>query len=106
MKWVRYNQDYPQRYAFKRDVPKAWQHWAVKVRFLWETVWIVRDESGKVYMPDGGWVTTLDFFLKTPGHVIGFRDMTTADAHDWAVEWRTAMADKIQDQIEAARKAG
>lgn len=55
MKWVRYNQSYPQRYAFKRDVPTCWQHWAIKVRFRWETVWIVRDESGNVYMPDGGW---------------------------------------------------
>lgn len=94
MKWIRYNQAYPQRWSFKQDIPAPWQRWAKKVTFPFETVWIVRDENRLVYMPDGQWAETFDFFLRTPGHVIGLADLSTADAHDWAIEWRAAMTDR------------
>lgn len=99
MKWVRYNQTLPQRWALKKDIPAPWHRWAKRVAFLFEIAWIVRDDNGRVYMPDGEWAPTLDFFLRTPGHVIGLRDLTTADAHDWAHEWRAAMTDRIIDSV-------
>lgn len=99
MKWIRYNQQLPTRYALKQDIPKPWYRWARKVQFLFEIAWIVRDGEGRVYMPDGEWAPTFDFHLRTPGHVIGLRDMATADGRDWAHEWRAAMADRIQERL-------
>lgn len=99
MKWINNQSTLPQRWALKQDIPKPWHRWAVKVRFRWETVWIVRDESGRVYMPDGKWAQTFDFHLNTPGHVIGHRDLATADNYDWAQEWRAAMHDRIKERL-------
>lgn len=101
MKWIRYNQDLPMRWAFKKDVPKCWQHWARQVQFTWEKAWIVLDHESCVYMLTGEWAKTCTFFLKTPGHVIGLRDLTTADANDWANEWREALHDRIVDSIKS-----
>lgn len=99
MKWIRYSQQLPMRYALKQDIPKPWHGLARKVEFLFEIAWVVRDENGLVYMDDGNWVPTLDFHLKTPGHVIGLRDLTSADAYDWAPEWRAAMNDRIHERL-------
>jgi len=35
-KWIRFNQEYPQRWSYKKDIPDCWQHWAICVRFLFE----------------------------------------------------------------------
>ncbi len=101
MKWINYGQQLPQRWAFKRDIQDCWKHCAVKVQFLFECAWIVRDGNGRVYMPDGNWAATLDFYLRTPGHVAGLRDMNTANAHDWAHEWKAAMQQRIAESLAA-----
>lgn len=106
MRWIRYAQMLPQRYALKRDIPKAWHLWAVRIQFNFEIAWIVRDDQKRVLMPDGEWVETFDFHLRTPGHVIGLRDLQTADAHDWAPEWRAAMTDRINDQLSLQAETG
>lgn len=99
MKWIRFNQVYPHRYILKKDIPKPWRHFGIRVQFLFETAWIIRDENDCVYMSDGQWAETFDFYLKTPGHVIGLRDLATADAHDWRQEWREAMNTRISERL-------
>jgi hypothetical protein len=99
MKWITCGHTLPQRWAFKNHVPEPWQRWAIRVRFTFETAWIVRDDQGAVFMPDGNWAPAFDFYLRTPGHVIGLRDRTTADGHDWSQEWRAAMDDRIRERM-------
>ena len=84
MKWIGAGR--PNRWGLKRDIPKCWQHWAVRVDFPFERVWLVWDNEGRVYMEDGQWARTVEFYLRTPGHVIGLRDMAGADNRDWAIE--------------------
>ena len=99
MKWIGSNTCYPKRYAFKKDIPRDLKCLAVRVDFPFETAWLVRDHNDRVLMPGGGWADTMDFYLTTPGHVIGLRDLTTADAYKWREEWRLAMADRIQERM-------
>lgn len=99
MKWISYCQAYPQRWGFKKDIPAHIRHLAKRVQFRFETVWIVRDIDNRALYPDGNWALTLDFYLKTPGHVIGLRDFTTADGNDWAHEWREAMNTRISEAL-------
>ncbi len=99
MKWISFQQVKPQKWAFKKDIPEPWQFWAVQVEFLFEKAWIVRDHNKLVLMPDGEWTRTHDFFLRTPGHVIGLCDLQTADAHDWANEWKSSMIDRINERL-------
>lgn len=99
LQWIGNSSTYPERWSFKKDIPKCWQHWAKRVDFRWETAWIVRDHQGLVYFPNGNWAECLDFYLVTPGHVIGLRDLTTADGCDWAQEWRAAMHDRITERL-------
>lgn len=95
MKWISYGQTLPKRFAMKRDCVLRGPHEkAVRVEFNFEIAWIVRDSERRVLMPNGGWAETFDFHLRTPGHVIGLADMTTANAHEWSQEWREAMADR------------
>ena len=98
LKWVKYNQELPSAWGFKKDIPEEWQCWATKVQFLFQEAWIVRDVNGLVYMKDGTWVPTVDFYLNTPGHVIGLRDIATANAHDWKNEWQAALSDRSLGQ--------
>lgn len=99
MTWISYSQAFPARYARKADIPKPWQHWAKRVKFNFEIAWIVLDENSLVYMPDDNWTPCSEFYLKTPGHVIGLRDLITADGRDWSIEWRTAFTDAILDSL-------
>ncbi len=94
MCWTHYNcPETPQAWTFKNDVPKEHRHNAVKIEFSFCCAWIVRDENKRVLMKNGTWAGTVDFYLKTPGHVIGFCDMITADGKPWAAEWRQAYSD-------------
>lgn len=86
------------RWTFKKDVPKHLQRMAVQVRFRWARAWIVRDENGRV-MFECGMADCFDFYLKTPGHVIGLRDLETAQSYPWADEWRQAMHARIREHL-------
>jgi hypothetical protein len=97
VKWIS-SGDKPQRWATKSSIPAHLQRMAVKVAFRWETVWIVRDENRRVLYPSGGWADTFDFYLATPGHVIGLRDLSTANDYEWAQEWRSAMHERIMER--------
>lgn len=87
------------RWAFKKDIPIEYRHLGKKVQFLFCVAWIVRDCNGLVLMPDGQWAKAIDFYLTTPGHVIGLRDLSSADACRWSNEWRQAMSDRILEGL-------
>lgn len=99
IRWISYGQTLPQRWARKGQVPKHLQRQAVRACFNFEIAWIVRDENGRVLMPDGAMAQAMDFRLTTPGHVIGLRDLSTADGRPWAAEWRAAMNDRITERM-------
>ena len=101
MKWISNGiQSSVARWAFKRDIPQHLRHFAKRCEFRFEIGWIVRDENLGVLMISGGMAPTFDFYLKTPGHVIGLQDLSTADNYDWAMEWRNAMADRRLEQMQ------
>jgi hypothetical protein len=54
-------------------------------------------------MPNDEWMATFDFYLTTPGHVIGPRDLQAAAHHSWAMEWQQACGDR---QLELVRLKG
>lgn len=95
-RWISYNQTLPQRWARKGHVPKHLQRQTLRVCFNFEIAWIVRDESGRVQMPDGSMAQAMEFHLATGGNVIGLRDLSTADGRPWAHEWRAAMNTEIR----------
>lgn len=89
MKWISYGQTLPARFARKSDVPIQNQYQtAVQVEFNFEIAWILRDVNRLVLMPGGSFAETFDFYLHTPGHVIGLADLSTANAWCWSEEWR------------------
>jgi hypothetical protein len=96
LKWI--GAGLPKRFAFKKDMPAHLQRQAVLVQFRFETAYIVRDENGLVLF-DNGMGHCLDFYLRTPGHVIGLRDLETASQYEWAHEWRAAMHDRITERL-------
>jgi hypothetical protein len=97
MRWI--GPGKPNTWDLKKDIPQHWQHWAAQVTFRFCRAWIVRDENRRVYMENGEWAETFDFYLKTPGHVLGLRDLQTAANYEWAEEWRAAMHDRIKERL-------
>jgi hypothetical protein len=98
LKWV--GPGYPKRWAFKKDMPDHFKRLALLVQFRFETCWIARDENERVYWDEPTqWAHTFDFYLNTPGHVIGLRDLTTANSYEWSNEWRRAMNQRIVEQL-------
>lgn len=87
---------YPPTWAFKKDIPAAYRHLAVKVQFPFAVAWIIKRQN-EVLMTNDTWATIAEFWLRTPGHVIGYRDLTSADGYPWAAEWRAALSERIAE---------
>lgn len=101
MKWI--GQGYPVRFGRKKDIPNLGAGYSsIRVEFRFEKAWIMRDLNGCVLFPNG-WSQCVDFYLNTPGHVIGLRDRMTAYGYPWSQEWIAAMDAKISDEL-ALRK--
>lgn len=91
---------HPQKWTFKKDMPSHLRHEARRIDFgLFGISFIALDVNGHALMRDGQRAPLLEFYLCTPGHVIGHRDMQAASHKDWAFEWQTACADKMMDQV-------
>lgn len=77
-------------YAWKKNAPRLSPGLTlVRVQFPFEVGYIVRDLNGLVECQDR-WCPTFEAWLKTPGHVIGMRDMQAAAGLNWEEEWRSA----------------
>lgn len=63
------------------------------MQFRFQRCWVVVDQNGAALMDDGQRMPLKEFWLKTPGHVIGALDLQVANAETWADEWRTAYSD-------------
>lgn len=99
MLWVYSEYPMPQKWAFKKDMPSHLRHEAKRVRFRFETVYIAVDENGAALLPTGLRLSTWEFRLKTPGHVIGARDMQAASQYSWSFEWQTAFGERRLENI-------
>ncbi len=98
---------HPVKWAYKKDIPTQFRHEAYRIDFgLFGVGYVARDVSGYVLMKSGQRMPTVDFYLRTPGHVIGFRDAQTAAHMPWAFEWQTAFSDRAMDQVNLSSAVG
>lgn len=98
IRWVHNASQLPKRWARKGEIPVHLRRMAKRVCFRWEIAWIVRDENGRV-MFENGMADCFNFYLTTPGHVIGLRDLEAAASYPWADEWRAAMRARIEERL-------
>ena len=107
IKWI--GAGNPKTWSFKKDIPDHLRSMALRVDFRFCRAWIVRDRDGRVYFGESSngvtWAAAFDFYLTTPGHVIGLRDRETAVGYPWAMEWRSAMHERIMERLEMGRLA-
>lgn len=97
-KWV--SGPHPQKWAYKKDMPEHIRHEAYRVDFgIFGVGYIARDMSNFVLMPNGHRAETFDFYLRTPGHVIGYCDSQAASHLPWALEWQTACSERRLEQF-------
>lgn len=75
-------------WSTKTAIPEHLQDRAFKVNFGLSYGWVSKSTRGLVGTE--GEVPICDFWLVTPGHVIGIRDRETASSRVWSREWRSA----------------
>lgn len=106
-KWTAHGYETPQNWAFKKDMPAHLRTEAIRLDFgLHGLAWVVRNERGEVLMRSGGRLPTFEFYLSTPGRVIGPQDASAAEYKEWAREWRRACVDARTDQFKAYAEYG
>lgn len=99
-KWIGSNYNFPMAWRMKQAVPAELKSEAKIVDFgLHGAAWIAVDPDGRALMKTGRRMQLVEFHLRTPGWVIGPRDAEAARGVKWEDEWRTAMHDKIADEI-------
>lgn len=97
-KWTGGQYPIPQNWPYKKDMPQHLRHEAKRVSFgLFGVGWIAVDLNGAALLKDGRRLPLFEFWLRTPGHVIGPRDMQVAAHKEWAMEWQTACADRMKE---------
>lgn len=86
----------PERWVYKRDIPKDVLCRSVSVRRLdfglYGVRWVVWTQHG-LLMPDGSEMRTHETWLRTGGHRIGPRDASVAANTAWAYEWQRSLGD-------------
>lgn len=101
LRWTGNGYPLPKRWAYKKDLPAHLQPGAKRIHFRFEIAWATFDHNGCVLMPNELWMPTVDFYLHTPGHVIGPKDLQAAANEKWAMEWQNAFADRSLESINA-----
>ena len=89
-------------YRFKKDAPKHAELVAISFG-LRGCAYVRRDPQSKDLISSCGPVPVYDFYLFTPGHVMGLRDLETAQHTRWSEEWREAMKAKIDERMAICR---
>lgn len=103
MKWIAINYPCPQTWLFKKDMPDHLRHEAKRVDFgVYGLAYCAFDHTGAILMKDGQRMPTYDFYLRTPGHVVGPRDLQAACTKPWAMEWQSACADRMMERLNLA----
>jgi hypothetical protein len=87
-------------WAYKKDMPQVRINETVlRIQFRFSIAYCILCGSN-IKLTNGDWMPIFQAILITPGRVIGMRDLTTADQKPWAEEWRGALGEKIQAQID------
>lgn len=87
-------------WAYKKDMPQIRLNESViRIEFTFSIAYCILCGSN-IKLTTGEWMPIFHATLITPGRVIGPRDLTTADHKPWAEEWRGALGEKIQAQLD------
>jgi len=86
------------RFRFKKDAPKGTNLVALSFG-LHGCCYVERDQFTGDLISTEGTVPVWDFYLFTPGHVMGLRDLETAKHTAWSQEWQESMHNKIQERL-------
>lgn len=98
-KWTGAGYPTPQTWLLKKTMPDHLKHEATRVDFgLFGLAYIATDHNNAALMKDGQRMPLTEFYLKTPGHVIGPRDNQSAANKSWAFEWQTASSERMIEQ--------
>ena len=98
IRWVGQTPEGLKAYSFKKDAPKGAN--LTRLNFgLFGYAWVERDQATGDLISTRGNIPVYDFYLFTPGHVIGRRDLLAAQHTAWSEEWREAMVGKIDERL-------